>query len=109
MQSGKVGMPRWVSTLRLMTMAWAWALAMVLVGVLAMLEWPGRIGSLGTSVRVIGAALIAGGMYTLAFFAARIFPLASRKVTMLFEMLPWIVLGFGLAAWSLGAFDGGRA
>lgn len=84
--------PKWLSTLRLLVVAGAWSAAMVVVGLLALLEWPSRLGAWGRPGMVFGAVLFAGGLYSFAFFGARAFPLASRRVTAAYELLPWAAL-----------------
>ncbi len=81
-----------MSTLRLLLTAGAWSAAMVVVGLLALVEWPSRLGSWGRPGMVLGAVLICGGLYSFAFFAGRAFPLANRGVTATYEMLPWAAL-----------------
>jgi hypothetical protein len=89
--------PKWLSTLRLLLAAGAWSTAMVVVGLLALLEWPSRLGAWGRPGMVFGAVLISGGLYSFAFFAGRVFPLAHRRVTAIYELAPWVGL-FALLA-----------
>lgn len=97
-------LPKWISTFRLLVIAGAWSSAMVVVGALALLEWPTRLGSWGPwgslgsvgpwgkAGMFMGALLVAGGLYGFAFFAGRAFPLASPKAKAVFELLPWTAL-----------------
>lgn len=85
-------LPRWLSTLQLMMIAGAWSSAMIVVGSLAILEWPTRLGSWGKPGMMLGAVLVAGGLYTFAFFTGRAFPLANARIKAMFELLPWTAL-----------------
>lgn len=74
-----------------------WSAVMVVVGTLLVLEWPARFGWWEEPWRIFGAALIAAGQFIFALVAARMFPIASPRVTGAFEVLPWLGLAVLLA------------
>lgn len=69
----------------------AWALTMVVVGLLAMMEWPGRFPGLKIFLIVAGVVLVCAGQFVFAFAASTVCPEADARVTGLSELIPWLV------------------
>jgi hypothetical protein len=64
---------------------------MVVVGVLAMFEWPARFPSLDVFLLSAGIVLLCAGQFVLAVTAGGMFPKANPRFSGLMELLPWIV------------------
>ncbi len=69
----------------------AWALVMVVVGLLAMIEWPGRFPSLKLFLIVAGVVLTCAGQFVFAYTASTACPEADSRVTGMAELIPWLV------------------
>ena len=74
-----------------LTGLWGWV--MVQSGLWMVLELPHVSDVSSRWFRVVGAALIASGLFVFLLAARYCFPLASWKVKLVLELLPWI--GFG--------------
>lgn len=81
--------------------AWAWL--MIVIGLLAILDFPSRFTAPGGFFRLVGVALIAMGHFVAAIAADRMFPGAIRLVTGSFEALAWVVVLVVMAAAAWGA------
>ena len=79
------------SLLVLLTGLWAWV--MVHSGFWVATELPHVLGVSSRWFGTGGVALIAAGVFIFLLAAGRCFPLASPKVRLGFEILPWIGLG----------------
>lgn len=70
-----------------------WAFSMVFLGLLMLVDWPGRVLNFPMWMCVLfGALLIATGEFVFAITAARMFPAASPRLTGAMELLP--IIGF---------------
>jgi hypothetical protein len=67
---------------------------MNIMGLLVMLDWPGKLGLPERWAWRCGVLLIAMGQYFYAAVAAQIFPAADPRLSGLFELLPWLVVAF---------------
>lgn len=81
---------------------WAWV--MVVVGLLAVLDWPGRLGlsPVPWLVTLAGLTFIAGGVFTFAMTLGRVLPMTVAWVRLSFEALPWVALAGCVGAWAAG-------
>ncbi|MBC7834076.1 MAG: hypothetical protein H7Y88_03125 [Phycisphaerales bacterium] len=84
----------WRHVFHVLALTWAWL--MIVVGLLAILEWPARVPAWDRALYVIGAMLLAMGQFVLALVAARLFPAASARLTATFELLAWIAIASAL-------------
>lgn len=88
----RVVVSKWMSKAVFLLSTGTWAAAMVIVGALAVLEWPTRFGGWEKLYIVFGAVLVAAGHFLFAVLAGRSFPQASRIVKAGCELAPWVVL-----------------
>ncbi len=84
--------------MRLLAAAGAWSLVMMYLGAIAVLDWPQRLTGWGRAGAAVGMVLLACGAFVFAAAAGRVFPRASPRVTVVFEVMPWILL----ILWVLG-------
>jgi hypothetical protein len=87
-----------VTRANLLLVAGAWAWVMICIGPRLVLELPGLIGVSSRWLPLGCAGFIASGVFIFIWSVGRCFPLASPKVKLSFELLPW----FGLAGFALG-------
>lgn len=88
-----VGVSHWLWRAALVGCATVWAFVMVVVGLLAIIDWPDRFAAPGRLFYIsVGAILLAAGEFIFAVTAARMFPQASTRLTAAMELLPAAML-----------------
>ena len=76
-----------------LALAGLWGWVMVRSGLWMVLEPPHVSDVSSRWFRVVGAVLVASGLFVFLLAARYCFPLASGKLKLVFELLPWIGLG----------------
>lgn len=69
-----------------------WALVAILMGLMAIFEWPAKVGLSSRWGLVLGVALVGVGQFMSAMVADLLFPSAHRGVTGAMEIAPWLAV-----------------
>lgn len=85
-----------ISRVLFIALAGVWAGIMAMVGLWVVFDLPGRFDLYSPWLNLGGKALIAAGVFVFAWVVGRCFPLASTRLKLGLEVLPWLILGLAL-------------